>query len=522
MTSHVPTATSVNDIYPHDVIRGLNGQARRWLHLLVKFQEIYKCPADFVSRSPGRHIDYMLYEVLPMAINADLLIAVAVRPLEASDSTSKIRIRNINSSKFADREFLVPSKGDVAIDASVNEWSNYFKSGLRGALELLRRKRGGKEFSPVGMDLLVDGTIPSGGGLSSSAAFVCASALAVTVANGEKMVDKTELVELAVVSERAVGVNSGGMDQSASVFSLRGTALYVSFMPTLRTRAIRFPATQPELTFLIAQTFVQADKHVTGPVNYNLRVVECTLAAEVLAKKLGLKKPLPKDAGPLGVSLRGLQDLYYEEMEGVADNNKTPPHEFHKQLEHILQLSKESLTATAGYTREEIASILGITIGSLDERYTSRFPVHTERFLLRQRAQHVLTEALRVLDFMSLLESPPEDSESLLRGLGAILNASQQSCRDLYNCSCPELDQLCQLALGAGAYGSRLTGAGWGGCSVHLVPLDKVEAVKEVWEKEYYRKHFPDISDERLREAVVVSKPGSGSYLFKVPGSEVL
>ena len=98
----------------------------------------------------------------------------------------------------------------------------------------------------------------------------------------------------------------------------------------------------------------------------------------------------------------------------------------------------------------------------------------------------------------------------------------QQSCRDLYNCSCPELDQLCQLALDAGAYGSRLTGAGWGGCSVHLVPLGKVETVKEVWEKEYYRKLFPEISDERLKESVVVSKPGSGSYIFKVSGRDML
>src|SRR5436190_21604791 len=186
----------------------------------------------------------------------------------------------------------------------------------------------------------------------------------------------------------------------------------------------QFPATQPALTFLVAQTFMQADKHVTGPMNYNLRVIECTLAVEVLAKKLGLRRPLAEDAGPLGVSLRGLQDIYYEEAAGIADNTKTSLQDFHKQLEHILQLTKETLTKTAGSTREEIASILGITVDTLNERYTSRFLVQAERFLLRQRAQHVLMEALRVLDFMSLLENPPEDSQTLLRNLGAILNAS--------------------------------------------------------------------------------------------------
>lgn len=60
------------------------------------------------------------------------------------------------------------------------------------------------------MDIVADGTVPSGGGLSSSGAFVCTSALSVMKANGEEIVDKRELTELAIVSERAVGVNSGG------------------------------------------------------------------------------------------------------------------------------------------------------------------------------------------------------------------------------------------------------------------------------------------------------------------------
>jgi galactokinase len=60
------------------------------------------------------------------------------------------------------------------------------------------------------MEIMVSGTVPVGGGLSSSAAIVSTSALAVMKANGEGEVDKTELTELAIVSERAVGVNAGG------------------------------------------------------------------------------------------------------------------------------------------------------------------------------------------------------------------------------------------------------------------------------------------------------------------------
>jgi galactokinase len=139
-----------------------------------------------------------------MAITADFIMAVAVHP---SEEKPRIRIANLNSDKFPTREFEIP-EGEIPIDASEHEWTNYFKSGLKGVSELLQKKRG--KFTSVGMDIVCDGTVPSGGGLSSSASVVCTSALAVLAANGEEKINKKELCELAIVSERAVGVNSGG------------------------------------------------------------------------------------------------------------------------------------------------------------------------------------------------------------------------------------------------------------------------------------------------------------------------
>lgn len=518
----VPTATSLRDIYPEDAVPV---EQKRWESLLATFKTRYGKQADFVSRSPGRvniigeHIDYSLYSVLPMAVTADFLMAVAIRPVSA-DEKPRVRIANVLSEKFPAREFEIPTEGDILIDATEHEWTNYFKSGLKGVIELLRKKRG--QFTPVGMDILCDGTVPSGGGLSSSASFVCTAALAVLKANGEEKVDKTELCELAIVSERSVGVNSGGMDQSASVFSLAGTALYVTFKPALSYKTFEFPTTDPELTFVTAQSFVAADKHVSAPVCYNLRVVECSLAAAFLAKAFGLKKPLPEDSSPLGVSLRGFHDTFYEEREGIADNTQTSVEQFEKQLDGLIQLVGDYLPQEEGYDREQICAVLGLTEQQLHDRYMSKFPVRAEKFMLRQRALHVFSEALRVLRFRELLASPPAEGKELLKALGDLMNETQDSCRDVYDCSCPELDELCQIARGAGALGSRLTGAGWGGCSVHLVPKDKVEGVKKAWEEKYYRKHFPDISEEKLKDAVVVSKPGSGSVFFKVTGDNVV
>ena len=68
------------------------------------------------------------------------------------------------------------------------------------------------------------------------------------------------------------------------------------------------------------------------------------------------------------------------------------------------------------------------------------------------------------------------------------MNESQSSCRDLYECSSPELDELTSLALKNGAIGSRLTGAGWGGCTVSLVPESKADNFMKVMAKEYFGK----------------------------------
>ncbi|KAJ6786576.1 hypothetical protein PWT90_10680 [Aphanocladium album] len=528
MTS-VPLVKSLGDIYPEDA---LAQQSTRWNALYSKFQAAYGAEPTFVARSPGRvniigeHIDYSLYSVLPMAITADAIIAVTARP--SSSATYKIRIGNVDS-KFPSREFHLDSNGDIDIDSKASEWTNYFKSGLKGALALLRQKAkaAGIEFRPCDMDVIMDGTVPVGGGLSSSAAFVSASALAVMTANSEAPVDKKELTELAIVSERSVGVYSGGMDQAASVLSELGSALFVSFSPHLDAKPVKFPPTSPELGFVIAQSFVTSTKHDTAPTRYNLRVVECSLAAGYLNAVLNPPgTTLPLDAGPLRTSLKGFQDVYAAKNLAGVD-----PEE---QLQRLISLTETTLTQEEGYTREELAQVLKESVvedlrkiateeapsasvndsdpvANLESRYMSKFTVRADRFKLRQRALHVFSEALRVVQFLKLLENaaPGADTSAFNQQLGDLMNATQDSCRDLYECSSPEIDDICRIARSAGAYGSRLTGAGWGGCTVHLVPVDKMDAVKTALEKEYYATR--ELTEGQKTQAVVVSRPARGS-----------
>jgi galactokinase len=84
--------------------------------------------------------------------------------------------------------------------------------------------------------------------------------------------------------------------------------------------------------------------------------------------------------------------------------------------------------------------------------------------MLLRRARHVVTENARVRRCCDALVSGD------LARAGEVLRAGHRSLRDDYEVSIPELDSLCEVAdAQPGSYGSRLTGAGWGGCTLHLV-----------------------------------------------------
>ena len=66
------------------------------------------------------------------------------------------------------------------------------------------------------------------------------------------------------------------------------------------------------------------------------------------------------------------------------------------------------------------------------------------------------------------------------------MTQSHVSCRDDYECSAPDLDVLVDLCMANGAFGARLTGAGWGGCAVALVPESNVETFMKAIEEAFY------------------------------------
>ncbi len=105
--------------------------------------------------------------------------------------------------------------------------------------------------------------------------------------------------------------------------------------------------------------------------------------------------------------------------------------------------------------------------------------------MLRRRARHVVSETARVHDVVHAM-AVGDWAE-----VGRLFTASHASLRDDYEVSCPELDVAVEAALGTGALGARMTGGGFGGSAIALVPDAAVEAVEQACQDAFARQDFP-------------------------------
>ena len=151
-------------------------------------------------------------------------------------------------------------------------------------------------------------------------------------------------------------------------------------------------------------------------------------------------------------------------------------------LELVVVDTRVSHALTAGHYGarrrecEEAARALGLaSLRDAEEQGVHRLTDTT----LRRRVQHVVSENARVVGVV----------EALSRGswtrVGELFTASHTSLRDDFEVSCPELDLAVDTAVAAGALGARMTGGGFGGSAIALIPTDRVEAVRRAVDAAY-------------------------------------
>jgi galactokinase len=143
--------------------------------------------------------------------------------------------------------------------------------------------------------------------------------------------------------------------------------------------------------------------------------------------------------------------------------------------------------------RDATAEMLESAKGKMDE-------------VVFRRARHVIGEIERTVHAAEGIR------ESNWATVGQLMYASHASLRDDYEVSCTELDAIVEIAeaigIKGGIYGCRMTGGGFGGCTVALVKTENVEAITNQIAADYKKK-------TKIEATIFVSRPAAGATIIK-------
>jgi galactokinase len=365
---------------------------QRFVQLFGGSPRIYQAPGRV--NLIGEHTDYNDGFVMPAAIGFYTGASVAPR----HDRKLVIHSENYSEQVEVDLDHLPGTRA--------GHWSDY----VIGVVKMLVQS--GEKLR--GANLLVDGNVPQGAGLSSSASIEIAVGYALLdladYATDRPKPDRTKLdrTKLALLCQQAenefVGARCGIMDQFVSSHGKRGQALLLDCR-SLEYRLLPLP---DDAALVLCNTMV---KHSIAKGEYNQRRAECETGVR------GLSKYLP-DA-------RALRDVTPADLEAYG---------------------------------------------------------HELPDMVWRRCRHVIGENARVLRAAAALELGD------LHAFGNLMLESHRSLRDDFEVSCPELDLMVELAEQVeGVYGTRMTGGGFGGCTVALVQAGCVEAFKRTVQEGYER-----------------------------------
>jgi galactokinase len=346
--------------------------------LRSEFIERFKAEPRFYA-APGRvnligeHTDYNDGFVMPAAIQFRTTVGIA------PSADRRLRVR---STHFAETLEIALPAGEPLARASgrATHWSHY----VVGVAQALQRHGA----ALCGADLIIQGQVPLGAGLSSSAALEVALAMSLAELSGHDL-SPLSLAKLSQCAENDyVGARCGIMDPYAAIFGRAGHALIIDCRSlTHRLVPLR---DHGDVRMVICNTMV---RHGHAGGQYNRRREECERGVLALAE-----------------IVPGIQTLR--------------------------DVSQETLRAHQGV---------------LDP-------------LLYRRCRHVVSENERVCKAAQALEA------GNFTRFGELMGESHQSLRNDYEVSCDELDLMVRLAEEVdGVYGARMTGGGFGGCTVNLV-----------------------------------------------------
>jgi len=361
----------------------------------------------------GEHVDYNGGYVLPMAINYYTVCYGTGRLVKGNVGKARICAMNIDPSNILEVNMSL----NMTPLEDKNKWANYVLGVVQQYWNHYL-----KEDEAIEVQIAIQGNIPLGSGLSSSASIEIAIAkLLEQILQLSDVSHKTRALHCQKAENVFCSSPCGIMDQYICSAAEHNHALFIDCTTYDYTQV---PFITDNVSIVICNSNVT---HSIADGEYPIRVAQCQKALSII-----------KDNIPELKDIKSLRFATLQQLESIQD-----------------KFNNESI--------------------------------------VYNRAYHVITEDQRTLKAKDALQKNDFDT------MGKLMYESHASLRDYFEVSCGELDVLVQLAKnyqneGNKVYGSRMTGGGFGGCTVTLIKKELVDDFKAYLIKEYYEKTGMDCS----------------------------
>ena len=303
------------------------------------FTALFGQAPEIISEAPGRvnligeHVDYCDGFVMPFAINDRTYAAISRR------SDRKIRIASLQRPG----QLFETTLDELSPDES-GDWERYILGVIWAFGDRVT----------TGLDILVDGRVALGAGLSSSAALECSIAIALNNLFAAEL-SLPALARLAQRSENEyVGMPCGIMDQSVSLMAQAGNALLLDCRD-LSTEQIPFDLASSGLELLIIDTRAH---HALVDGGYAERRASC----ESAAKKLGIEALRDCSIAQLESSRDELTELEYKRAEHVVNDIAR----VHKCVENLKRADFKSVGKILSQSHASLRDLFEISCPELD------------------------------------------------------------------------------------------------------------------------------------------------------------
>ena len=483
-------------------VESLSGQLRRLTSMCAQFVNLYGEGPVSVLRAParinilGEHVDYVSY--LPTASlpfgsrEHNMLMLYRGSASDRVRGASTLKEHPPFSFTLAEGPALSTSGNDEAVwlsylyehPAGAPHWSNYVK----GAVHFARIEFGAQVRR--GFDFVVDSGIPAGGGASSSSALVVLASAAVREVNKISYAPMG-LARDAAKAEWYVGTRGGAMDHITICLAKRDHAVLISYLDQ-QARQVALPGRQFRWITFFSQP---ADKGRDVMIEYNERAAVSRIVLPALIEGWKTKQPV-RYAQWLS-AIRSLETGATAALDEIETLLEDLPCTL-----TLIEIGRDYPEAFAACARS-----LPILVAERAEH----------QLQVRSRALHHIGEVRRVKTALQVLQNlsrphssgdPAQEVDAAMRLLGALLDQSHASLRDLYEVSTPEVERLIEIIRTVpGVYGAHLMGGGFGGNVLALITHENAASLIERVQAEYYE---PQNRHGISEGSVMISTPGEG------------